>query len=186
MRDDTPDTLDRVIEDAARSMTGGTPSPDLRTAVRRRIEAGGTPGRMFPGRFAWACGGAVVLLAAGVFVARDGRPVEPVVTTVTPVPRTEVVGGLPPAPPAPPVAPRIARDGMPPPHVAPDRNTRVAPGPAIDAPEAQAAVLPISDADAIESVQIEPLDPSPLDIELMEIPMPLRAERIEIEPIAIE
>jgi hypothetical protein len=42
------------------------------------------------------------------------------------------------------------------------------------------------DAVTIEPVQIEPLWPNPLEPELMESPMPLRAEWVELEPIVIE
>jgi hypothetical protein len=181
MRDDTPDTLDQVVDDAARSMTGGTPSPDLRSAVHRRIETGGTARRVFPVRLVWACA-ALVLLATAVFVVRDDRRADaPAVIAVSdPASVAAAPGTEPPAP------PRPAFLGEP-------GQRRAARGIVMTVPPAEGLIAASSettpqDPVVIEPIAIEPLalDEEALDLELMEVPTPLRAERLEIEPVAIE
>jgi hypothetical protein len=188
MRDEgRHDPIDALIDATARSMTEGLPPISLRAAIRERIAAprkglpdvswGGVSwsvGRPFTGRLALA-GGAVaatVLLVVGV--GRDEAP-----TTVRPAPPPVVAVG-PPAEAAPRVTTLVP--AQPPQRVqsAPER-------PAFPTPVgATADVTGDAEPIVIELVEVEPLRPDPLDMELMEIPMPLRAESVQIDPISIE
>jgi len=170
--------LDALIDDTARSMTEGAPSPSMRVAIRERVEA---PRKGMPhvtGRLVWtgAAAAAVVLLIVGL--EREDAP-------------APVVPGSPPAVVAVPDAPPPPEASIATTPRAPAPRARVAPArvavpAAPDIMTTEPAVASAEDALVIELVEIEPLVSEPLELELMEVPMPLRAERIEIDPLPVE
>jgi hypothetical protein len=138
--------------------------------------AGWGGGRPLTGRLAWAGGAVAAIVLVIVGLGRDETPVAPrddappVVAVTPPADPPPAVTRLSPEP-----APRT-RNGAPRPAlVTPDRGTSQVTGD----PVAEEPLV-------IELVEIEPLGPDPLDMELMEIPMPLRAESLQIDPISIE
>jgi hypothetical protein len=181
MRDNIPrDHLDELIDDVARSMTRAEPSPLLRTAVRARVEQ---PRR--PRLATWRLGFATAAVAVAVIAGRalfDG-PDPP-----TAPPEIESRGAVSPAPPdpgRPPLAagPQRSDDPMavPTPDARASETRRLATGPAPAGP------APADDEFVIvEPISDDPLDESPVELELMEPPMPLRAEWVEIEPLSIQ
>src|SRR5687768_12876287 len=166
MRDKEPDHLDALIDDTARAMTGAAPPASLRAAIRQRIE------RPTSGRLTWQMGMAAAAIAFAAFIA--GRalldtpevPARPggelVVATAPPAPRIDVPATRPPdTAPAPPVIDReVARESGP---------------------------LPPAQPIVVQPIALEPLaDVRPVELELMEVPMPLRAESVEIERLVFE
>ena len=69
MRNETPDPVDALIDDAARQLVAGQPSSSLRGAVRDRIGSRRSPWVFAP---AFAAAGAVVLVA--ILVGPTGAP----------------------------------------------------------------------------------------------------------------
>ena len=164
MRDNEPDHLDALIDDAARAMTAGSPPASLRDAVRRRIDR---PARTWWRVPMWQAGmAAASIVLVGVIVGRTlsgpfgepdtARPFEAREATVaplampaadTPPPQTQVVG-------------RFAREARP--------------------------LVPAQPI-VVQPIALEPLaDVHPVELELMEVPMPLRAEWVEIERLVFE
>ena len=180
MRDDE---LDALIDDTAKAMTERSVPASLHASIRQRVDAVGRVdalGRPFTGRrMMWRVGllagaTAIVLLAV---VTREGGE-EPATTVTVAAPQRQVAPI--PAPPA--SVPPVARAS---------RVTRAAEQPAVmEAPPAVAASSLTIAADetavVIEPLEIEPLAPVLLEPELIENPVPLRAERIDIEPIVIQ
>ena len=166
MRDKASDHFDALIDDTARAMTAGTPPASLRSAIRERID------RSTHSRFVWQMGLAAASVAlAALFAGRAllDTPAPParlgsafVAATVPPAPRIAVL------------APRL-----------PD----TAPAPmAIDRPVAgEPRPLPPALPIVVQPIVLEPLSAAPpVEIEVMEVPMPLRAESVEIERLVFE
>lgn len=159
--------LEDLIDDTARRLTDGAPSPALRVHVRRHVGSRTLPGRAWRSPLA---AGAAVTIVLSVLAARvwlvDGQP-GPLEA------RNELRRDLTLAVPATPrsadaAAVRTAR-----PVVA---TRRVSPAP-----------LPVVTPIAINPMDRLPLlDPGMVEVELVEVPMPLRADRVEIEPLVIE
>jgi hypothetical protein len=181
MRDDgTGDPLDALIDDTARSLTAAAPPASLRARVRARIERP-RPGWRVPVWQVSAAAAAVAVLIAVWTVSGpspgpgSARPEAPVVAVAPP-------GASPPAV----SPPRVAR----PERATPPRVERAAVEPvpverALEIVDVVAAGATDGEV-VIEPLAIEPLATEPLDLELMETPMPLRAERIEIDPIVVQ
>ena len=167
MRDDQ---LDALIDDTARSLTDVAPPVSMRAAIRARIAAPrqGVPhvitgvvipgvGRPGTGRLAWA---GVAAAAAVLLIVALGREEA---QAPGPGPPPPLVASAPPPPPSGPV---------PPPRAVEPRRVRA---PIVAEPRAPLPpVVPV----AIDRVEV-----TPLVVEFVEAPMPLRAERIEIEPL---
>ena len=166
MRDKDTDHLDALIDDTDCAMTAGTPPASLRAAVRRRID------RPASGRLTWQMAMAAAAIAFAAFNAGRallGTPEAParpeserVVATAPPAPRMDVPATRPSdTAPAPPVIDReVARESGPLPPVQPI---------------------------VVQPIALEPLaDVRPVELEVMEVPMPLRAESVEIERLVFE
>lgn len=166
MRDNEPDHLDALIDDTARAMTAGMPAASLRVAVRQRIDARTRK------RPVWQVGAAAATMAAAalliIVVGRtvSGPPArEQVATLAGGLPAGESVVAL-----ATPLADALT------------------PSSASDVRRA-ARVTPLSPAQpvVVQAIALEPLaDVRPVELELMEVPMPLRAEWVEIERLVFE
>jgi hypothetical protein len=179
MRDNpSSDHIGDMIDDVARSMTHAEPAPLLRAAVRARIEQ---PGRV-PASWRLAAAAAAVAIAiigARVLFDRSEAPSAPAQVAF----RVE-------APPPPAVsAPVVA--------VAPQRSAGATAARTSAARASETALVaavtvsdvPISAGDQIVDVQPiaeAALDESPIQLELVETPMPLLAEWVEIEPLSIQ
>jgi hypothetical protein len=176
------DPLDALIDDTAQSLTEGTPSALLRASVRERIGRTWSPASAglwwrpdsAGPRLAWAATAAAAVLVIAMLGRDDApapaptAPAAPAVAAAPAVPAVDV----PPAQPAVAAARRVNRavDRRPPLNVMGDpANLRVPEG-----------------AVAVEVVEIAPLMTDTLELEQMEVPMPLRAEWVQIEPLSIE
>jgi len=166
MRDKARDHLDALIDDTARAMTSAAPPASRRAAIRQRID------RPTHGRFTWQMGLAAASLALVALIT--GRALFD--TPEAPArPESELVVATAPPP------PRIAVPATRPPDTAPapteiDRQVARESGPLLPA-------QPI----VVQPIALEPLaDVRPVELELMEVPMPLRAESVEIERLVFE
>ena len=166
MLDKERDHLDALIDDTARAMTNAAPPASVRAAIRQRID------RPTHGRFTWQMGLAAASVALVALIT--GRALFD--TPEAPA-RSEselVVATAPPAP-------RIAVAATRPPDTAPapteiHRQVTREPRPLVPA-------QPI----VVQPIALEPLaDVHPVELELMEVPMPLRAEWVEIERLVFE
>ena len=184
MPDDAmPDPLDALIDETARSMTAGAPSPALRVAVREGLDA--VTRRPAPQR--WRLAAALASLAiVGVIAGRalwdlTGGPASPPrnveATGTTRAPASDSTMRVP--------APRELGS--------PDTGPVLSAGPTATAagvalPAAPAAESSLSPEEfvVVEPSPAEALDDRPVELELMETPMPLRAEWVEIEPLFIQ
>jgi hypothetical protein len=166
------DPIDDLIDETARGLTGGSPPPTLRPSVRARIESSEEGGVDHRGRLFWRPALAVGALAVVAFLAT--RPREPHVTPTTTsssevgsseTGRSAVVAPVEPARPlAKPVAHMSAR--------AP-RSSRVERLTTAD------AVTPLEDAlPPIDRIAIEPVSLELAVIERIDVPMPLRIDRL--------
>jgi hypothetical protein len=184
MHDEPRDPLDALIDDTARSMTDGRPPVTLRAAVRERLEPPGRAGWSVP---VWQAGVAagslavVVLLIvgrtllpldvaqddvpppSGLGVARESRPTEEgrLAAASVAAPRED--------------APQEAGTPL------PTRAPIAAPGDPAVAPLPPGALL------VVDALVLEPLEPQgAVELELVEEPMPLQAEWVQLEPITLE
>jgi hypothetical protein len=196
MRDDaTDDSIDVLIGGTARSLTEGRPSMSLRAAVRHRIDRPASEWRIAPsvgGLSAAALTAVAILWIVGDPPPPDGAvarapmapPPLPLAVDRPRQPTAPVRAELPQRP----AGERAARPQAPSPMVGP------AVGPAVIAlPLVRLVEEP---SITVERVEIQPLSTEPLltrqlstgllEMDPMETPMPLRAERLEIEPITIQ
>jgi hypothetical protein len=184
MSDDaTPDPLDALIDETARSMTAGAPSPALRVGVREGIDA--MTRRPAPQR--WRLAAAVASLAiVGVIAGRalldvPGGPADPPrdveATVTTRAPASDSTTRVP--------APEELESPNTRPVLSAGLTATVAVAALPAAPASESSLSP-EEFVVVEPLLAEPVDDRPMELELMETPMPLRAEWVEIEPLFIQ
>jgi hypothetical protein len=185
MSDDaTPDPLDALIDETARSMTAGAPSPALRVGVREGIDAM----TRRPALQRWRLAAAVASLAiVGVIAGRalldvPGGPADPPrdveATVTTRAPASDSTTRVP-----------AAAQELELPETRPAVSafrTVSAAGAAPPATAVSGSSFSTEEFVVVEPLPAEPLDDLPVELELMETPMPLRAEWVEIEPLFIQ
>ena len=188
MHDEPRDPLDALIDDTARSMTDGRPPVTLRAAVRERLDQPGRAGWSVP---VWQAGVAagslavVVLLIAGrtwsPFDAAQGDPPSPSGFGVARESRPTEEGRLAAAPVAAPREDAPQEAGTLLPARASDPAPLAARGDTAVAPLPPGALL------VVDALVLEPLEPQgAVALELVEEPMPLQAEWVQLEPITLE
>ena len=162
--DDARHRLDAAIDAAARQLTTGEPSPRMRAGVRERIARRRAA---WWGAPAWSIASAVVAVLVIVVWQRSDAPPSPagVDRGRDVMLASEVLPLAPPAAPSP-VRIRAAR-------------------PAVRA-SASAAPLPPHSPLVIGELTIAPLDEGPVELQVIETPMPLRADRLTFEPLVIQ
>lgn len=164
MRDDrSPDHIDALIDDVARSISEGAPPVSLRAAVRARI--GHRQQRTFR---VWRAGLAAAAMVAALVVGRaifdipSSRPGTLVERNVVRPPSVRppdaVSSGVPEG--TEPGPRRVTTNGVP----------MLRPSPPV-------VMVPID---------VRPLEDPPLQVEMSELPMPLRAEYLEIDPLVFQ
>jgi hypothetical protein len=181
MRDDY---LDELIDATARAMSAGEPPPLMRQRTRDRIETRSDFRNQARSRWPLA-GAAGAVAAAAVWVAL-ARPAPP------------------PGPEAPPAAAAATQPAGPAAAAAAGEGSAVAPVRAVAAARRDrvpaAAREPVEASDLLSAPspivvgtvsigllpELDPDAPVPLDVPLLEVPMPLQAERLEIEPLTFE
>ena len=181
------DPVDRLIDEAARELTAGSPSPALRTRVRARIESrelSRSGGRR--ARLVWKpalAAGALALLAFLVTRSRD-----PDVTTPGTAPppevarRSEAVGSpvveaVEPARPAPPEGARASARAA--------RARRAVEGDASGS--TGDPVAPLEGAlPPIDLIAIEPVALARAAVERIPEPMPVRIDRMLVEQLDLQ
>lgn len=181
MRDDgAGDPLDALIDDTAKSLTGGALPGSLRANVRERIGPTRARRRVPVWQMSAAAASATVLIVGWTVLgpSRESDRARPQDASVIATPDA-----------APPVLAPPQRV-TPPERVTPPPVVRAAASPrGVPRPSAIPGVVAASAADAqvvIEPLVIELLTTEPLDLDLMETPMPLRAELIDIDPIVVQ
>ena len=178
MRDDH---LDELIDATARTLSAGEPPARLRRRVRQQIDRRGSRDRRLWRPLAAVAAG----VAAGVWLsfARPAPQPGPV-APASPAAVTQPAG---------PAAAAAAGQGhpvAPVPAVAAPRRERVTA--AARQPVEASDLLPVPPPIVVSTVSIGLLpelstdEPMPLEIPLLEVPMPLQAERLEIEPLTLE
>ena len=197
MRDDDPvDRFDALIDEAARSLTEARPPMSLPAVVRQRIDrpAPGWRVSAWPGSAA----AAVLVVVAMLWFGRSASPPDGVVRAVpvASAPSPVVVDLTPRRPSAPEQMTALQRESRA--RVFHRQTQRRFIGPAVGPAMIDLQLVRLAEEPAItvERVEIQPLLTEPLlteqlstdrlEMERMESPMPLRAERLEIEPITIQ
>jgi hypothetical protein len=166
MRDDhSPDHIDASIDDVARSLTRGAPSVSLRAAVRARIG-----GRRQWGLLGWRLGLAAAAVVVAIVVGRAMFATlgESSVSRSTSVAERDVA--------TPPVGPgpAAASSAMPGTTATRPRGATTTDRVAVLRPPPPVIVTPID---------MRPLEEPPLQVEAIEVPTPLRAQLLEIDPL---
>ena len=156
--------IDTLIDETARAMTDGAPAGDVRAAVRRRLGDDRRPTASWLLRLATAAAVGGVLVAWNVTLRERTPPA---------IESGSRSGELMLAVPGDIGSPFRAAQRV-------DRASGVA---AIRRPAQLTAVVPI----VVESLEVEPLaPPGPMETEILDVPMPLLAERLDIEPLVVQ
>jgi hypothetical protein len=156
--------IDRLIEETARGMTEGGPAGDIPAAVRRRLTGGRRATASWRPRLA-AAAAAGAMLVVWNLMSRDPTP--PTLQSGTRFGELMVAipGDL---------GSRF-------------RRARPVPGAAAPPAARRTAQLPTVAPIVVLSLEVEPLAGSgPMETQIVDVPMPLLADRLEIEPLVIQ
>jgi hypothetical protein len=169
MRDDTRPRVDDHIDDVARSLTGGSPSPMLRAAIHARIASGPNGPTMRPWYLGAAAAAAALILIAMLWPNRES--VERVST-----PGGEMSGTV------------AEQRGGP---TAPEANVPVwrtlsgSPGGPDEARTTFVGVVAGASEIPEPPLEVELLDVMPLELEPLEVPM-IVVEGLSIDPLVVQ
>ena len=157
MSDSRP--IDALIDDTARAMTAGEPPGDIRAAVSMRLTGSRRVISWRP-RLAAAVAFGALLVAVNLALRDNGAP--------PPLQSGTRAGELTIA------VPRLSGPRP--------RLTEPPEAPAVVRPAQLPLVAPI----VVESLDVEPLAGSmPMEIQILDVPMPLLAERLDIQPLDV-